>query len=300
MNNKICEKCRQTNLPNAKTCTKCGLELSQNDSWKEDPLKTIAVGQQEFNEIISVESDQAEPFAFSSEANSPKNETNSSETEKKSNSKLYWILGGVGALVLIGGFLVFVLGIGAYLYSTSRGDDEETAVSKNVNSDEDNENNEKKSSKIEVKETSSNDANEPTTATGKQILGMLKSDYAAFGKFKLIGTNVKELMTFDRAAETIIGNYSEQGTSDEVVHSYSYYTSWITAKSQATEKFNKFKKDDRRATLKSRKDSLIGVFTVADRQYYMECSSIKTQGLCQLASSSNPKQLRRYINVRYK
>ncbi len=91
---------------------------------------------------------------------------------------------------------------------------------------------------------------------------MLKSDYDAFEKFKLIETEVKELMTFDRAAEMIIGRYSEQGTSDVVVHSYSYFTSWITAKSQATSQF--------------------------------------TEGLCQLASSDSPKQLARYIRVRYK
>lgn len=291
MNNKICESCGQTNLPNAKNCTKCGsdlVRLSDNpfNDREEDPLKTVVVGRQELNELIPPQTNPAEPSA-----------ENSPETEEKSGKKLYWILGGVGALVLVGGFLVLVLGIGAYLYMSSGGDEEIAA--ENINS-----NTETKSTSLKTKneenETGSDISNEPKTPTGKQIMGMLKSDYDEFGKFKLISTEVKELMTFDRAAETIIGRYSESGTDDNVIHSYSYFTSWITAKSQATSQFNSFKKKDRRATLNSKKDSLIGIFSVAGRQYYMECSSVNTAGLCQLASSDSPKQLGRYIKVRYK
>ncbi len=91
MNNKMCNKCGQTNLPNAEMCVKCGSHLPQADNNPfNQPPKTIKSA--------------SEMPMFSGASAKP-------EAAKKSN-KLYWILGGVGALVLFGGFLIVNLAAG--------------------------------------------------------------------------------------------------------------------------------------------------------------------------------------------
>lgn len=102
MNNKICKGCGQANHPAAAVCTNCGLNLPQVNSnpfaAEDDPLKTIAVGQNQMPNFSTPIQNEPKP-------------------EKKS-SKMLWILGGVGALVLIGGFLIVALGAGVYFYQS--------------------------------------------------------------------------------------------------------------------------------------------------------------------------------------
>ena len=115
----FCKNCGQANSSFEYSCTKCGLNLgnpSPNLSNKspfgaseDDPYKTIVVGQNDIDQAINTASSTQTP---------------TNNTAKKSN-KLYWILGGVGALVLVGGFLLVALIGGIYLYSS--GGDEEIA-----------------------------------------------------------------------------------------------------------------------------------------------------------------------------
>jgi hypothetical protein len=269
-------------------CVNCGLNLPRFDSQsfgnqeEEDPLKTIAVGRQEFEKVVPSEQKRSDPHS-------------SKETkDTASNSKFYWILGGVGGLVLIGGFFLLVLGIGTFLYLNS-GSDERPVAREDVNRGDDTPS-EDTSPREDEDSTSAN----PRTEMGRTILKMINDQYKSFGNFKLKAIEVKDLQTFDEADETIIGSYTEESESDQIIHSYSYYASWDTARKDATDQFREFKKLDSRANLKDRGNSLMGVFTVAERQYYMECAKAGQMGLCQLVSSDSPQQLRRYIDVRYK
>lgn len=88
----FCKNCGQANLPNTSDCTKCGTKLAPiNDN----------------------------PFAPKSAA-----AATSPNAQKAGNTKLYWILGIVGAVILLGGFFVVALAAGIYFYSSQN----ETAI----------------------------------------------------------------------------------------------------------------------------------------------------------------------------
>lgn len=97
MNYQICKSCGLGSLPTAQSCTRCGLSFSEsaNASINQgDPPKTVVIlgGQ-----------------------------TNYAATPPpKNNSKIYWILGGLGGLILVGGLFVVVVAVGIYFYSANK------------------------------------------------------------------------------------------------------------------------------------------------------------------------------------
>jgi hypothetical protein len=96
MDNKICTKCGQVNFPNANNCTKCGnaLNAAENNPFSAggDPPPTMMPGH------------------FS--ATPP-------GAEKKSN-KMFWIIGIVVVLLVSFVGLLGVIGIGSYIYYSSK------------------------------------------------------------------------------------------------------------------------------------------------------------------------------------
>ena len=111
MNNKFCKNCGQANLPNEKMCRKCGLNLPEmNSGIEDDPLKTIAVGGNEIRDAIG----------------SVKTESAKKDTSKGSNKMLYWVLGGVGALILVSGFFIVALSAGIIIYASGEKDKTES------------------------------------------------------------------------------------------------------------------------------------------------------------------------------
>ena len=99
MDNQFCNKCGQANFPNAPVCTKCGEALSGSGSNKADfqsPPPTMAASR-------SVGSQSATP-------------------EKKSKT-MYWIIGGVAALLLFAVGLVILVAIGIFVYTNNQSDE---------------------------------------------------------------------------------------------------------------------------------------------------------------------------------
>lgn len=293
MENKICNGCGRTNLPNAKSCTNCGLNLPQmnNKTNDEDPLKTIAVGRQEMKSVIDSIKDE-------STQETPNFSSSSAKKESKGlGSKFYWILGGVGALAIIGGLFVIALGTGIYLYASS-GSDEVVKNERNPkpspivkNENETDKPNEKTPSKLNAK---------GKTAFGEALIKRLKGETSTVGNFKVTLIDAKDSKTFVNAFETITAVYEDQNSKDMVVHSSSGYDNWQTAKKEATKRLREFKRRDRKLVKTIKKDSVSSAFIVNNRHFYLTCKRVETMGLCQMISSKEETAFKNYLNAYFK
>ena len=155
MNTTLCKNCGQANLPNAERCSKCGKHLSAASD---------------------------NPFSYSGEP--PRNaafpeKRNEIAAGSKSGSKmLYWILGGVAALVLVSGFIL-VAAIGIYLYTSQNYAAAETTNAENTPA-------EKKSGEVaEIKEKRTVfEKIEPPSAAGN-LEKFISDDYQKIGDYRL-------------------------------------------------------------------------------------------------------------------
>ncbi|MGI8544434.1 MAG: hypothetical protein ACR2MD_13305 [Aridibacter sp.] len=152
----------------------------------------------------------------------PQFESNPSDgqTKKKGSSKLYWILGGVGALILIGGFMVFALAAGIYLYSSSSDD----VVEK------------KSISKSRV--INKNGTTKKRGFSNKDIEGVFKAKKQV-GKFKQVGivpSTDDSKKIFKNASGESMGMYMGNSKKEAVMYVLASYTS----KEKAEEDFRDF------------------------------------------------------------
>ncbi len=83
MENQFCSKCGQANLPNSGACSKCGQPL------------------------------------FSQAANNPNIQGGQPPQSGKGNSKMYWIIGGIAAFLLVGVGIVLLAAVGLIFYASS-------------------------------------------------------------------------------------------------------------------------------------------------------------------------------------
>ncbi len=283
MNNNVCKGCGRANLPNAKSCANCGLNLTQMPSnpfgdQEEDPLKTIAVGQQEINEIIS---------------DTSKSSTNDNSAE--SSNKLYWIIGGVGALVLVGSFLVIALSVGIYFFAFSGGSEEVATNNPKPTPQEDvstgTDDSTPNSGSLDV---------EGKTAFGKALIKRIKSENSKVGNFDLRKLDNEDLVTFSKSFESVTAYYNDSSSSAEVIHTHSGYLRWQDAKREALKRAREFKKEDRKAIINNRGNYVNTAFKFSGRNYYLYCKKVENLGLCQLVSSKRFSKLREYMDAYYK
>ncbi len=208
MNNKICKGCGQANFPNAEVCTNCGLNLPPTVNnpveAQNDPMKTIAVGQNQMPGFSPPIQNNAEP-------------------EKKSGGKMFWILGGVGALVLFSGFLLAVLGAGYYFYQKSSETVEvyptpaiEEEKNKTENSETDGKNVDNDDEPAEIPENDKTDSVLSNMTNGdinRHIEGKLKS----LGIYKLSKSGTPKKKTFGNSNAEQYGLYIPTNDSKEFV-----------------------------------------------------------------------------------
>lgn len=138
MDTKFCKNCGQANFPEAVKCAKCGGNLAGG---------------------------------FETEGQS------SSAATKSGDNKLYWILGGIGVVVLLGGFFVVALAAGIYIYTGQ----DETAYEKPNTAPDSN-------AKTEEKPPSEKDEDKPTTVgrlENENLESFIRDKYQQVGAFKL-------------------------------------------------------------------------------------------------------------------
>lgn len=218
METKFCRTCGQANLPNEQICVKCGLNLGQSVDRNqtqnpfadnEDPYKTIAVGQQE-------------PFKTSSNSAQPEKDS------KGSNGKFLWILGGIGAFVFIGGFLIVALAAGIYFYSNNK-----TEIVKESNTTSEEKSDEK--TKSEEKE----DKSDPVLVkmTDQNIYQHINEKLKILGVYRLGKAGTPKKKTFAGSNAEQYGLYFPKNDRKEfVIFSMATFTSTQKAKEYVAEK----------------------------------------------------------------
>ena len=165
MNTKICKACGQSNFAEASVCSNCHLNLGQT-------------------------------------ANNPGGQT---QIKPEKSNKMYWILGGVGAVVVIGGFLIAVIAVGIYYYTNSS---DEVAITTNTESNKDV--NAKK-----LADTNPDDKKDDKTKSSGNWKSVIETKHSNLGKFKLQSVTKieeKEKMIFRESSDEAFALYS---TSDK-------------------------------------------------------------------------------------
>lgn len=154
MNTKICKSCGQANSAEATVCQKCYLNLQPNDSFNS--------GGQTANQNAA--------------------------SEPKSN-KMYWIIGGIGAVVIIGGFFIVALAVGIYYYT----DSDEDKLAKNTNTEsnaniktiaDSNGNTGEDIANINLRASTNKDVEEETKT--ENLKEYIETKYPLIGDFKMI------------------------------------------------------------------------------------------------------------------
>lgn len=165
METKFCKKCGQANTPAAAICRKCGESLGKNSQ---------ATAQ-------------------------------SASVESKSGGKLYWILGGIGALVLIGGFFAAVLIVGLFIYSSQN---ETLAETTEIESNSKVEPEQRRDAETEKRSSTKKISDQPASAN---LESLIKNDYQNIGDFKLLSVNdieQKDKKIFRRSLDEAFAIYS--------------------------------------------------------------------------------------------
>lgn len=236
------------------------------------------------------------------------NQTN----EKKGNSKLYWILGGVGALVVVGVFLIISLAVGIFYFSDGFSDDEKIIVKKTQNLKDNNKDSKISEKDKKTKETlddvkinfppmeSENPARD-NSAVSSSLIKFLKQKYSTVGSFKLIEAKPFKSSLFGSSDFTVVGNYNESKSKEVLSHWYVHYSDWETAKSEARRRIASFKKDDPEMKVTDKGDSIVTAFFSADRLNRLDCrKSKKGKGNCDFITTKDSQQLLRYLSAYHK
>lgn len=232
METQFCRTCGQANLTNETVCSKCGLNIgrtNQNAPGKnpfvadDDIYKTIIVGQQEVKNV-QPSANLTQPIA------------------NKSNKKMLWIIGGIGALVLFGGFLIIALAGGIYFYSASQ-----TETTKSTKPLIDDKNDRENSAPPKNEQNSTND--EETDAVLSQmkdedINKHINSKLNPLGTYRLGKTGTpKEKYFVGSNAEQYGIYFPKNAKKDFVLFSMATFTSNRKAKEYVSGKANQIVKN---------------------------------------------------------
>jgi hypothetical protein len=115
--------------------------------------------------------------------------------QKAGNTKLYWILGGVGAIVVIGGLLIVAVAAGLYFYKSSP-----SPVADNNSNSVDN-----------SKPLADNTSDKKELVESGGLKELLKEKHLMLGKFKqqgVVQVVEKEKMIFKKSADEAFAMYS--------------------------------------------------------------------------------------------
>ncbi|MGI8669717.1 MAG: hypothetical protein ACR2J3_07695 [Aridibacter sp.] len=202
MQNQFCKKCGQANFPNVSVCSKCGTSLANQTN------------QNPFNASNEPPPTMENP-QFS---NTPK-------LEKKSN-KMYWIIGGVTAVLVLFLGIAFIAGLGIYLYTNSSTDTEVANTSpKDNTNDEDKPINEDNGKSDEM--------------TDGKLEDYIKNDRRTVGSYTL--DNVKAFNGDDFSGRIAGVTALYINGSKRVVHSIAMFKTYA----EASDDFSKYKRNIR-------------------------------------------------------
>lgn len=226
MNNKICKACGQSNFQEATVCSNCRLNL---------------------------------PAA----ANNPNVKT---QVKPEKSNKMYWIIGGVGAVVIIGGFLIAVLAVGLYYYSGSSNNIVETTT------DESNSNVESKTlaDKKDKPEKSKND--------GGNLEKLLEKTHSKIGIYKMQSVSTiddRKKMVFPTSSDEAFALYSSNDKNPlEILFSIAKFSTISDAKKDVAAIKGKIRSEEGKILKESklsdgviityRKKKLIGILDCKD------------------------------------
>lgn len=234
MNTKICKACGQSNFPEASVCSNCHLNLGQT-------------------------------------GNNPGGQT---PVKKEKSSKMYWILGGIGAVVIIGGFFITALAVGIYYYT-----DSSTDVTENTNNNKD----------VVAKKLSGDNADDDKkkdngddtkTRNSGSWKSVLESKHSSLGKFKLQSVSKieeKEKMIFRESADEAFALYSTSEKNPlEILFSIAKFSTVSDAKKDVANIKSKIRSAKNGKIIKEsklsdgviisyRKNKLIGILDCKDK-----------------------------------
>ena len=281
MKTKFCRTCGQANLLTENTCTKCGLNLppaikntpgESSSESNEDPYKTIAVGQEEFNNLQqSAKNFEPKPV--------------------KSNSKIFWIVGILGAFVVFGGFLIVALAGGIYFYAGSQSD--KTAYP--TPSNEENTNQDSKQVPKVVEENDPILLKMTDEDISKHINGKLKK----LGQYTLGKTGTPKIKIFEGAKAEQFGIYLPKTDGrDFVFFTMATFTSYRKAKEFLAKKSEQVKKEGGKIIshdIKNEREVLIFKEKELGGQI-MDCS----QGVCISVFGTTGKHTSEFYKAYYK
>ncbi len=210
---------------------------------------------------------------------------------KASSSKIYWIIGGIATLVLIGGFIVVAAaGAGLYFYTAEK--DTEIVAKE-------------KSDKTPAEKTKNDDdiAIElplPKDKQSEDFVDFVKKEYSRLGTFKLIEAKPVKTRYFSQADFVVGAEYSETNSDSILVHTFSHYKDWDTARAEAVKIMDEFKAGDPKLKPEITKTKVLGIVISNDHLARFDCRERKGAGTCDFIASKDPKQLLRYIKLFFK
>ncbi len=206
------------------------------------------------------------------------------QSVSKNNTKLYWILGGIVSLLVIGVFFVIVLAAGVYFYTSSKNNVETTqSKRKDVNLSD---------KKIPTPN--------PKSDREELLKRYIKGSYSRVGKFSLKTVINSKLSTFGKADVVLLATYREAASSDTISHWYADYPSWEVCKKEATEKLKQFKAADSKMKPFFEKERISGAYVINGRFYDFSCDKAKGNGgLCNLVTGKKPKKILKYLGERF-
>ncbi len=235
MNTKTCKSCGRTNFPEAAFCSNCHQTLEQSTN----------------------------------------NPVEKKQAKSEKSNKLYWILGGVGAVVVIGGFFITALAVGIYYYASP------TTIFEGENFNTDSNVTAKKLSGDDKNtDKPDNKKNDKSRFGSKDWKSVIESKHTKLGKYKLQSVSKieeKEKMIFKESADEAFALYSTNDKKPlEILFSVANFSTISDAKSDVdaikqkikTAKNGKIIKESKLSDgviITYRKNKLIGILDCKDK-----------------------------------
>jgi hypothetical protein len=313
MENKFCRKCGQANFPQVTSCAKCGAKLEQTPastnpfntpsaSQQNDPPPTIAVNADSFkipppNQPKFSQSPPGQPRFNPPPPN--QQGANQANSGGKSN-KMFWIIGGIGGVLVLLFFVVAIAGIGGYFYLSSSSSDKETTREYPVSDDEDKDttdtgdekdNDGKRklpriSTKSDTKETSGKFTND-------ELIAYVEDNKKTVGKYRLESVKAINIEQYFPDKDAGISALYKSG-SKKVVHNMSMYSQVDTAKADFRKYVNLVKST--KAEIVSDENGNL-IYRLEGMVYFVFCNE---SGGCHQMISKDGKDISDYYDSYFK